>query len=103
MVLLFASRANRSKSSPKRVGEIRTVTTKSCAGAVMVSEKWSQVTSASRQLSGFDAVKGPPVQLTLGVAGDKAPPTGDEPDSAAGKNSINDKNQTLEKLTMKDQ
>src|SRR5436305_984754 len=102
MVLLFASRANRSRSSPKRAGEIRTVTTKFCGGALMVSEKWSQVISASRQLSGFDAVKGPPDQLTLGVADDTAAPAGVEPDSAAGHNNVTAKRQILENMPMVD-
>src|SRR5437763_17113564 len=74
MVWPFGSRANKSMSSPIRVGEIRTVTTKICLGALMVSERWSQVASALRQPTGLEAVNGPPVQLTLGEVEEMLPP-----------------------------
>ena len=76
-------------SSPIRVGEIRTVTTKFCLGALMVSEKWSQVASALRQPTGLEAVNGPPVQLTLGEVEEMLPPAGVEANSgAASRNTI---------------
>src|SRR5436309_16047831 len=52
-------------SSPERVTLTRIVTTKSCFAGTIVRAKWSQVNSASRQLSGLESRKGPPDHVAV--------------------------------------
>src|SRR5437667_234971 len=76
MVLPFASRTYKSRSSPVRVAWMRTVTTKSLGGGTMVSVKWSQVASAFLQVRGLEAVNVLPNQLAVGDSGLMVAPGG---------------------------